>query len=125
MTAAAALGLVASCSSSPGCTLIGGESGVAVRFARPVTPQTVTVEACVAGTCTSRESPVLGDRVFVPNSEVSSEAAVDATVTVWGPDGHLLVPTTTATITPTKSQPNGPGCEPTLYAGTVTVTPRP
>lgn len=103
----------------------GGESGVEVVLAGPGRTGPVAVEVCVAAVCTSASVAGTEGPVFVPNPEIDSDDPTEVMVTVRRQDGTVLVPATRATVVPERNQPNGPGCEPTVHAGTVTVTARP
>jgi hypothetical protein len=111
------------CTPPRGCTAIGGESGVEVVINAAQRPAPITVEVCIDADC--RRASVAGPEgpVFVAHPRVDSEAARSVAVTAFRADGTELVPRTLAQFHPTKKQPNGPGCEPTFYAGTVTVVP--
>lgn len=114
----------AGCSEPPrACTEIGATNGVKVTVKGGLGAADARqrfVEACVAGVCGSGLLAD-GESAWVDLATVSSTSPVTVTVTVRQDDGSVLVPTATVVVTPSKVQPNGPGCEPTAYQAEVTV----
>jgi hypothetical protein len=108
------------------CTLIGADSGVVVGFedvsnAHP--RQRLRIEACVNDACTTRETtrgkaPTL---VTVGGESLHNETPVEVAVKISDESGRLVFDDR-ATVTPTKKQPNGPDCEPTVWVGRVLAT---
>jgi hypothetical protein len=132
LTALFVVGTSAACSNlSQRCNAIGGEPGVMVVIQRPWPSQTVTAQVCIADTCRSAVSNGTQGSVFregylwVAHPALTSERRVSATISLTGDAGKVLVAPVVRTLAPTKAQPNGPGCEPTFFVGTATVTPRP
>lgn len=107
------------------CTLIGADPGVMVTLSGSGWDTPLTVQACVATTC--GELPDVRDTknaVFIRNTAVSSGRPTDVVVTVHAQDGAVTVPATRTSVTPTKLQPNGPECGPTVWIAALTI-PRP
>ena len=110
------------CEQPRACTEIGASNGVNVSVDGADRTQDLAVEACVATAC-STGTLFAGDTggAFVDLVAISSTDPVDITVTVRTQAGVTVVPATTVRSTPTKVQPNGPGCDPTAYQAAVTV----
>ena len=84
----------------------------------------LTVEVCVAGRCTFEPSVTsTAEPIYISNPGVTSGAPTEVTVTVRRQGLEALVAATKTTVLPTKIQPNGPDCEPTVWRAAVTVTP--
>lgn len=122
----AALPLISACQ-GPECTLIGAESGVGfyrIDYAFPDYHTRYHVRACVGDEC----ADWTGDRreayaLWVPLGGVSGPTTVSATLTLTSPiDRVEVVFEDSTSVDLTIHQPNGPGCEPTVYQGTVEVT---
>ncbi|KQZ90013.1 hypothetical protein ASD62_12610 [Phycicoccus sp. Root563] len=85
-------------------------------------PDLVTVQVCLATTCTSAEfDGGRGNSVGMELPFTSTEP-VDLSILVSGTTGVLLSPATVR-VTPRSFSPNGPGCDPTVYRAELTVTP--
>jgi hypothetical protein len=111
--------LAGACSSSPkACTSIGAESGVVVNLDHGVLPTTglVLLRACVNGVCNSQgytSRPRLTTRLWVPVTPVPTDAEVHVSVRVTSSSQLVFAGSTRAHSY--KNQPNGPGCDPTVW----------
>ena len=117
-------GAVAGCGSpSAGkiCTAIGAEDGVHVNFAAGVLPTTgsSTVKVCVQLTCTQQTftQPANTD-LFTATETVHKSSPVTVSLQMRRAKKLIFDSRTTATLG--KSQPNGPGCDPTVWQAQVT-----
>lgn len=103
------------------CTLIGGDSGVAITFddVREAHPSIrFTVEACVNDQCETAKFSQSQTAVIRVLDESMDATPVDVTLTITG-EGVGPVFNGTTTVTPQKRQPNGPDCEPTVFNASV------
>lgn len=106
------------------CTEIGAASGVAFSFAQVVTAhpdEALLVRACVGDSCTRTRIPVRGQRrteAFAGGDALHSTDRLRVSLTVTAASGRRVFQGST-TVTPRKVQPNGAGCPPTVYAGSV------
>lgn len=106
-----------------GCTAIGADSGVTVTLAGDGWTGPLTIEVCVAENCSSSSAITrTAEAVFVRNTGLTSTKPTEVVITVRRQDGSLLAPAMRATVRPTEFQPNGPGCEPTVWDAAATVT---
>ena len=127
-TRAGALALVAALSgcgafTPHGCTAIGADPGVTVTLAGNGWTVPLTVEVCVTDNCSS--SPAVtstAHAIFIRNTGLTSRKPTDVVITVRAEDGTILAPPTHSIVSPNEFQPNGPGCEPTVWVAAVTVT---
>lgn len=107
------------------CTEMGAYSGVNFDFEsvlEDTTAQGATVEACVDGDCTDRTLQNRRDsQLFVEDATLDDDATVPVALTVTTKTGEVVFDGRTE-VTPEKSQPNGPGCDPTVYGAQVTAT---
>jgi hypothetical protein len=105
------------------CTLVGGSSGVTVDI--PGEAGTA-YRMCVGTRCDARTAPADSGtgvsqtflNVRLPDSVGATEVTVHFTETRRGSARPSL--DQTVPITLTKGQPNGAGCEPTVYQGRLT-----
>lgn len=105
------------------CTIMGADPGVMVTLSGSGWEAPLTVQACVASAC--RSLPAVRDTknaVFIRNAGVASGRPTDVVVTVYAQDGAVAVPATRTRVTPTKLQPNGPDCDPTVWIAALTIT---
>lgn len=118
--------LASACGPSGGraCTEIGAASGVAFSFAEVVTAhpdEALLVRACVGDSCTRTRIRVRGQRrteAFAGGDALHSTDRLRVSLTVTAASGRRVFQGST-TVTPRKVQPNGAGCPPTVYAGSV------
>ncbi|MBC9715111.1 hypothetical protein H9Y04_21400 [Streptomyces sp. TRM66268-LWL] len=117
-------------SSGPDCTLIGGDSGVTMQFEAANLPRAVQaadgpvqLRLCAGSVCQERtwEKPVAdtGLHISVDLDEDIGEVTVPVRFTVA--KGSREFYGDQAEVKLRRSQPNGEGCEPTLYQGSVTL----
>lgn len=100
-------------------------NGVLVKVAGVAAGSRITVQVCVAGKCTTATAEYdVSVPMAVANPGISSAAPISITATVRDAAGKVLVLKRRLTVTPVKSQPNGPGCEPTGYFATADVALR-
>jgi len=103
------------------CTAIGAYSGVDVRLEPGLLPpasKSAVVTACVDGACVTNTytAPFDSTFFFPMSSVVSGKVTVSVTLTA---DDHRLFAGTSKVQT-VKFQPNGPGCDPTVWQARVT-----
>jgi len=119
------MAVIAACSSVPpsaahkSCSAIGAYSGVNVTIESgllPPTTEAVAVKACLARVCKTFDAQNAPEVVVpipsVPNGNVTVSVSLIA-------KGRTVFDGTT-TVRTIKRQPNGPGCEPTVWQATVT-----
>ena len=102
------------------CSLIGAESGVLVTFdeVKKLHPdERLTAEACADDECTTQQ---VGERqnatgLTLLAGKLHDATPVEITLRVTGDDGSTLFDGA-ATVTPFEFQPNGDGCEPTVWS---------
>jgi hypothetical protein len=122
--AAVALGLVltAACGSqNVSCTLIGGFDGVSVDVTPWVLRHRTAAEvtACVEQAC--RTEPTADPRILLLRHPFHGPRDVHVRVTMR--DGAKKVLAEQRGVFPlSKSQPNGPGCDPTVWVAVVSLT---
>jgi hypothetical protein len=103
---------------APGCTAVGGVSGVTFVLDALVTePGFFTIRACADGHCESFEDRPAA--VFVELVDVSQPKVVAVTLTVTQ-SGSVFDAATDVELR--KFEPNGPRCGPTVYVGLVRAT---
>ena len=62
------------------------------------------------------------DWIYIDDPSIQDEGPVDVRLLIQAnPDGRVVLDTE-AQVSPTKVQPNGPGCEPTKFATSVVPT---
>lgn len=107
--------------SSKSCTDIGAASGIEFVF-ESVVPQNagrgITAEACVADTCESEAVNPSSPWLVVGRDTLTDDSAVTVTLTIRDADNLKLFEGAT-TLSPTRLQPNGPGCPPIAWYGQV------
>ena len=105
------------------CTLVRGESGIVVRYdeVRQTYPnQRLQVEVCLDDDCKSERGVGFGWTFLRAASEALHDP-VEVSVTISDETGTTVFDAQ-ATVTPEKQQPNGSGCEPTVWVGGVDAT---
>lgn len=127
-TCAGAVALVAALSGCSaftphGCTVIGADPGVTVTLAGTGWMVPLTVEVCAAESCSSTPAVTsTADPLFVRHAGLTSGRPTDVVVTVRAQDDTILAPATRFRVSAHEFRPNGPGCEPTVWVASVTVT---
>jgi hypothetical protein len=119
----AVLGLVLlGCSPGRDCTLIGAGDGVLVRVAPGIisgsTP--LSLSACINGRCATRSYDTGDPGLSVPRS-VPRDANVQVSVRISAKSRTVFTGSTTTHTY--EDQPNGPGCEPSIWIVRVTAYP--
>ncbi|WP_433887392.1 hypothetical protein [Streptomyces sp. CA-111067] len=134
LTALVTLATASGCDSAPGeraCTLVGASSGVTADI--PGKAGTA-YRMCVDTRCDTRTAPAdsrtgtgtgtgttqTSLNVPLPDTIGATEVTVHYTETPQGSTRPTLDQTLPLTLT--KGQPNGPGCQPTVYQGRLTYT---
>ena len=112
---ALAMYALAGCSESHACTLIGAVSGVRIMGGAAG----ASVRVCLGRDCGSTSLDATGSGI-VTLSSLQPGRAARLTATYSGA-GSLVV--SHVDIRPTKVQPNGPGCEPTVAVAEIALDP--
>jgi len=135
--AAVALTLPAGCGEPTYCTLIGGESGVAVVVDKGYAPKVVSgsLRLCVSNRCTdypldlhrSLDGPEGGTGLLQKGAKVQrtplddvDAKPVNVTLTLVNKAGEVVVEVS-GEVTPSVRYPNGRQCEPRLVEASVRV----
>ena len=106
------------------CNEVDAYDGVTISVNLPadVFSKASQIQVCIGTGCASQEMPSQnGSTVLFPFAEINSANAVDVTVKVVDGQGGQLVGGAVS-VKPTTFQPNGPGCDPTVWRATVKVT---
>jgi hypothetical protein len=108
---------------SNGCTLIGAYSGVSFELSQVLedAARPVHGRACVRSSCRSITVKKLGSRIVTVNDPALSWLPVTVRLTMEDQAGNPIFDGT-ARVQPHVWQPNGPGCEPTVYVAGVVAT---
>jgi hypothetical protein len=105
------------------CTLIGAESGIVATYdeVRQTYPnQQLQVEVCLEDDCKTERGD--GEPFLRAGSETLHDSSpVEVSVTISDETGTTVFDAQT-TVTPEKHQPNGSGCDPTVWVGGVEAT---
>ena len=103
------------CSEPHACTLVGAVSGVRVTGGTAGVP----LRLCSGRDCATTRLDASGAG-FVPLSSLQEGRAVNLDATYSGPRSPVV---SRVKILPTKVQPNGPGCEPTVAVAQIALDP--
>jgi hypothetical protein len=110
------------CTTPQECTAIGAEPGVTFYLRDVLTDKPVTVGVCVEARCATRRAKIgLWEMIFVRDSTLTGPEEVDVSVTVVRPLSRTTLLDESATIQARRYQPNGPGCDPVVFAASVDV----
>src|SRR5688500_13400204 len=104
------------------CTDMGAYSGVNFDFKSvlaKVPARGAKVETCVSSRCTTRTLQNRNDfQVFLRDDTLDDDTSLSVAATVTTRTGEVVFDGETE-VTPARSQPNGPGCDPTVYGAQV------
>ena len=104
------------------CTALDAESGVTFFLGDVLTDRPATVRVCVEARCVTRQAKTgRWEVIFVPDATLTGPEEVNVYVTVARAGGVTQV-NESATVQAHRHQPNGPGCEPVVFAASVEVT---
>jgi hypothetical protein len=124
---AAASVAAAGCSGQKACGAVGAYSGVVVTvpagtFSADGTDASApfTMQACAATACAQQSADQLSRSTSVVLDAVHSGRRISVSVSIRSATGTSIASATTQ-VAPTKFQPNGPGCDPTVWQARVTV----
>lgn len=111
--------VLAACSTGPSaCSAVGADSGVSVKvepgLLSPAAP--VAVTACVDGICQIQTYTPATSPIFVAVTPVNNGEMIVSVSLTAGAQQISTGKTATRTV---KSQPNGPGCPPTVWEAKV------
>jgi hypothetical protein len=110
------------CTGPRDCTTIGAEPGVTFHLRDVLTNRLATVRVCVEDRCVTRQAKIgLWEMIFVRDSTLTGPEEVDVSVTVVRPLSRTTLLDESATIQARRYQPNGPGCDPVVFAASVDV----
>lgn len=105
------------------CTAIGAEPGVTFYLRDILTDRPVTVRVCVEDRCLTRRAKVgLWEMIFVRDSTLTGPRDVDVAITVVRPLAQVTLVDESGTVQARRYQPNGPGCDPVVFAASVEVS---
>lgn len=111
------------CTAPRDCTAIGAEPGVTFYLREVLTDRPATVRVCVEATCATRRAKTgLWEMIFVRDATLTGPQEVDVSVTVVPQRSGTTQLDDSATVQARRFQPNGPGCEPVVFAAGVEVT---
>lgn len=107
------------------CSKMGAYPGVTVSYTGFPKGAVVTAQVCVAGICWSSRPVRLttGTTDFVATGDFKTTTQRVIKVVVRDAGGRVLAQNDALVVHPRRFQPNGPGCDPTVYDAAVTVSP--
>jgi hypothetical protein len=111
------------CTTPRECTAIGAEPGITFYLRDVLTDRPATVRVCVEDRCVIRRAKIgLWEMIFVPDSTLTGPREVDVAITVVRPLSRVTLVDESGTVQARRYQPNGPGCDPVVFAASVEVT---
>lgn len=116
-------GILTGCSHAAVCDPVAAESGVVFGFARVLAAHPgvqLTVQACVRDDCVRQVLPAEGPPDFVQVADPTLSGAGTVPVSLQLTDrNQVAVFGASGSVTLRRSQPNGPGCPPTVWVARV------
>jgi hypothetical protein len=84
------------------------------------------VRVCVEDRCVTRQAKIgLWEMIFVPDPTLTGPQEVDVSIAVAQPPAENIALVDESAIVQTRRyQPNGPGCDPVVFAASVNVPSR-
>jgi hypothetical protein len=88
-----------------------------------LTNKPATVRVCIEDTCVTRQAKIgFWEMIFVPDSTLTGPREVDVSITVVRPPSKMTLVDASGTVQVRRYQPNGPGCDPVVFAASVGVS---
>jgi hypothetical protein len=111
------------CTGPRDCTTIGAEPGVTFHLRDVLTNRLATVRVCVEDRCVTRQAKIgLWEMIFVPDPTLTGPREVDVSIAVAQPPAeNIALVNESAIVQARRYQPNGPGCDPVVFAASVEV----
>lgn len=112
------------CTTPRDCTAIGAEPGVMFYLRDILTNRPTTVRVCVEARCATRRAKIgKWEMIFVRDSTLTEPQEIDVSVTVFPALNLTLAQAETyrGSVQARRYQPNGPGCDPVVFAASVEV----